>query len=345
MIVVMVIIEFTISVFGDSGPSGGGFISGGIAPVALDEIVKLGRKGVIIWSALLIHKFYMSVFDNMPSIISANPPIWSIKHFMGFFINLLQPFYTLAIILTGFYIIFVSQSPKNRAKAKFWFGKLIIGLILISISPLIVKLMFYISGTLTKQIMNLADIDLALGSFKAGMGKLWSMFKWLTIIHRYGGMDIFLFDTSLLMMIYIILVIRYIMVGILAVLLPVTILLYSWDITRHMGKTIIEQTIIWTFMQIGWAVGLIVVSISIATLPSVAEQIPEQYIYITSIVFIIASPFMILGVMNWLGFGILTFEIVQAAPLSTGAVVFGETAMEREAFVEEEVVIKPPENY
>ncbi len=343
-ILAMVCIAFLLMSFteGKSPSLSLGWLDG-----VLDETAKIGRKFFIIRSATIVHEFYLSVFDNMPTIAAANPPIWSIKHFMGFFINLLQPFYILAIMLTGFYIIFVSQSPRNRAKAKFWFGKLIIGLIFISVSPYVVSLMFEVSGALTRQIMSLADTNLATNSLRAGINSIWDMFWWLTAIHRYGGIEIYLLNVSLMMMLYMILVMRYVMVGILATLMPVTILFYSWDLTRHVGKMMLEQTVIWIFMQIGWAIGLVTVAIAVITLPVLAPEIPVQFIYLASFLFIVAVPFMILGVMNWLGLGIFAFEVVQAAPVSSGAVAFGETAGEpsHHPLVEEEVVIKPPEDY
>jgi len=317
----------------------------GIFQTFTSESAKLARKGVIIYSSRLVHYFYLSVFDNMPSLIKANPPMWGIKHFMGFFINLMQPFYIAAIMLTGFYILFVSQSPLNRAKAKKWFGKLIIGLVLISVSPLLVNLLYYVSGSLTSQIMNLADITIALGSLQAAAQDLFDTFVKITLIHRYGGIELFLLDTVLLMALYLILFVRYVMAGVMAVLLPVTIFFYSWGLTRNVGKMMFEQTIIWIFLQLGWAVGLLIISIAVATLPAISPNLPLEFIYATSLIFMFAVPFMIMGVMNWMGLSIFMFEIVQAAPLSSGSVLVSETTLEREPFEEEEVVIKPPEDY
>ncbi len=317
----------------------------GVIKTFSSEAAKMARKLIIRHSSRLVHYFYLSVLDNMPSLIKANPPMWSIKHFMGFFINLMQPFYIAAIMLTGFYIIFVSQSPLNRARAKKWFGKLIIGLILISVSPLLVELLYFVSGSLTSQIMNLADVTVALGSLRAAAQDLFDIFMKLTLIQRFGGIELFLLDTVLLMALYLILFVRYIMAGLMAVLLPLTIFFYSWDLTRNVGKMMFEQTIIWIFLQLGWAIGLIVVSVTAATLPAVSPNLPLELIYATSLIFMFAVPFMIMGVMNWMGISIFMFEIVQAAPLSSGAVVVSETTFERKPFEEEEVVIKPPENY
>jgi len=318
---------------------------GGFFRMISGEAAKMGRKGASLYSARLIHNFYLSIFDNMPTLIEANPPIWSIKHFIGFFINLIQPLYTAAIMLTGFYIIFVSQSPLNRARAKKWFGKLIIGLVLISVSPLLVELLYFVSSTLASQIMNLADVTVALGSFRAASQDLFSIFRNLIIIHRDGGIELFLLDTVLLMALYLIIFIRYIMAGLMAVLLPVTLLFYSWDLTRSMGKMMFEQTIIWIFLPLGWAVGLVTTSVVLASLPPVSPNVPMEFIYMTSLIFMFAVPFMVLGVMNWMGLSIFMFEVVQAAPLSSGSVIVSETTIDRKPFEEEEVVVKPPEDY
>jgi len=135
------------------------------------------------------------------------------------------------------------------------------------------------------------------------------------------------------------------MAGLMAVLLPVTLLFYSWDLTRSMGKMMFEQTIIWIFLPLGWAVGLVTTSVVLASLPPVSPNVPMEFIYMTSLIFMFAVPFMVLGVMNWMGLSIFMFEVVQAAPLSSGSVIVSETTIDRKPFEEEEVVVKPPEDY
>lgn len=311
----------------------------------VSEVVKGGRKVLIIFSARIVHYFYLSVFDNMPSLILANPPLWSIKHYIGFFVNILQPFYVFAIMLTGAYLIFFSQSPGSRAQAKYLLGKFVVGLALISVSPLLVNVIYYASETLATQIMNLADPALATGALRAGVDQMYGYFNTLTAYHRNGGIELFLLETVLLMMVYIILVMRYVMVGILGVLLPVTIFLYSWHTTRHVGKMLLEQTIVWVFMQVGWAVGIVVIAVSLNLFPAAVPAYMDMVFQLALLLFFVAVPFMILGIMNWLGLTVLAFEVVQAAPLSSGAVVFGETAMERKDKEVEEKAVRPPENY
>jgi len=48
----------------------------------------------------------------------ANPPMKDIKPIQGFFISLISPLFTLAIVLTSAYLLLYSESPRGRAKAK-----------------------------------------------------------------------------------------------------------------------------------------------------------------------------------------------------------------------------------
>jgi len=307
---------------------------GSVASPVVGEIFKTWRRGWILKAAQSVYDVFMTVFDNMwdpatqRGLLVANPPMLAIRGFMEFFINMLLPFYVLAIILTGGYVIFVSQSPEERARAKFWLGKLVIGMALITISPMIMEVALHLSTEFTKLILGLGDANLAIETTRVGIENFWQIFTTLTrrvLGHRaIGGISMALFCFSFLFIIYMFIVFRYVVIGLLAVLFPVSLFLYSFQPTKDIGKSLLDQTFVWIFMQFAWAVGLIVIGISIATIPAVNPDFPIYYASFAALVLFTSSPMMILGIMDWLSLSLSYFGHFQAAPFGTGLSVIDE---------------------
>jgi hypothetical protein len=60
---------------------------------------------------------------------------------------------------------------------------------------------------------------------------------------------------------------RYIMLMIWTVLFPVSLFLSSFELTRGIGRNMIEQTIFWSILQIFYAVTIDVIAVGFAILP------------------------------------------------------------------------------
>lgn len=306
-----------------------------------DEAIKGTWKAGIIGMATNMKTFFYSLYDNLLLIILANPPMSAFTGFMTFFINLVQPFYILAIILLGFQLIFVSSSPKERAEIKTMFGWFIISLVMVSLSPYILALFMGISGMLTTLILNIADPNLGIQAVKGGTDSLFDSFKTLNWIHMSGGIELGVLDFGLLKLLYFMLILRYMMVGFWAILFPVTIFFYSIKPFRAMGKSMFTQTIMWIFVQVAWAIGLIAIAVSFASIQQAYPQFPLMYVYIGSFFLFFASPMIILGIMDWLSLGLYIFGTVAATPMSQGAGYVDSAGISRGLVEEEEVVIKP----
>ncbi len=100
---------------------------------------------------------------NLQNYVLLNPsPLEpSVLNVMNFFIFNLQIAYILAITATAFYIIFASTHPKKRARAKGMLGRLIIGMLLVSISPYLINIFFNFSSGLTATILAQTDSSVA----------------------------------------------------------------------------------------------------------------------------------------------------------------------------------------
>lgn len=311
-----------------------------LKPLA-DEAIKMGWKAGIIAMATNMKNFFDSLYDNLILLILANPPIAAVKGFMGFFINLVQPFYILAIILLGFHLIFVSSSPEERAEIKMLFGWFLASLILVSLSPFILLLLMEISRMLATLILGIADPSLGVRAVKGGTDVLFETFWKLNLVHMTGGTELGVLDFGLLKLLYFMMILRYMMVGFWGILFPVTVFLYSIKPFRDMGKSMFAQTIMWIFMQVAWAIGLIAIAVSFASIQEIYPQFPLMYIYLASFFLFFASPMIILGIMDWLSLGLYIFGTVAATPMSQGAGYVDSAGISRGLVEEEEVVIKP----
>ncbi len=311
-----------------------------LKPLA-DEAFKLAWKVGIITMAADVRDFFYSLYDNMLLLILANPPMNAVRGFMGFFINMLQPFYILAIILLGFQLIFISSSPEERAEIKTLFGWFLASLMLISLSPYLLLLLMDISMMLTTLILGIADPNLGIHAIKGGTDVLFNTFEVLNWIHMTGGVEILVLNFGLLLLLYFMLILRYLMVGFWGILFPVTIFLYSIEPFRDMGRDMFTQTIMWIFMQVAWAIGLIAIAVSFAGIQEIYPQFPLMYIYLASFFLFFASPMIMLGIMDWLSLGLYLFGTVAPEPMSEGAGYVEDSAISRDLVEEEEVVIKP----
>jgi len=307
---------------------------GAIASPLVAEFYKGWRRGMILGAAQGIYDVFMTVFDNMwdpatqRGLLVANPPMSAVRGFMDFFINMLMPFYVLAIVITGGYLIFVSQSPGARARAKFWLGKLVLGIALITISPMMMEVALHLSSEFTKLILSLGDANVAIDTIRVGIDGFWEIFRLLTrrlFGHRsVGGITIAMFCFSFLFTMYLFIIFRYVMIGLLAVLFPVSLFLYSFHPTRDIGKSLLDQTFVWIFMQFAWAVGLTVIGISVTTIPAVSPNFPIFYAGFAALILFTSSPMMVLGVMDWLSLSLSSFGHFQQAPFGTGISVIDE---------------------
>jgi len=257
--------------------------------------------------------------NNLTSHILQNPPVYSdgFRSMIGFFISLIQPFYIIAIILTAFYIMFVSDSYSRRSKAKAMLGKLVVGLIITSFSLPVLWTFFSLSEAVTSSILNQGMTEraideynhamwkshnvliysLALGNAEklskflgglpydikwfaqlpdgspVGFKKEWvttwkNAFKTIKIKGDFGRSTPFLmFFTVLFVGLYTLISIRYVMVTLWALLFPLMVFFLSFDMTRRIGRTMMEQAVLFTVLQIFYAITFTAVGAALTVLP------------------------------------------------------------------------------
>jgi len=304
---------------------------------------------------------------NLNTYILMNPsPIEpSVLNVMNFFIFNLQVVFILAIAATALYIVFSSPAPKKRAKAKSMLGRLVMGMLLVSISPYIMKLFFDLSSGMTGTILNQADSSVAateytdiiwklyfpqvliivlpmaghsleynahhvikhelpnmqpeyFGNLQTGTAneqrdlvveellgqgapeaiiaddadqimndqrafissntkKMIQSKVWGTIEYGMRYMKIaphpeqtfayLMAEIAMIFALYGFLALRYIMLMIWVILFPLSLFLSSFELTRGLGRNMIEQTVFWTILQIFYAVSIDVIAVGFSILP------------------------------------------------------------------------------
>jgi len=123
--------------------------------------VKLIAKLWIVGNAWDFFGFLTGITYHLGDYVMANPPMKDIKPIQGFFISLISPLFTLAIVLTSAYLLLYSESPRGRAKAKGVLARLIYALVIVSLSPLVIELLMTLSSTITGLILDSTDVEFA----------------------------------------------------------------------------------------------------------------------------------------------------------------------------------------
>ena len=231
--------------------------------------------GVLGW--LWIHG--MALAGVLVESILMNPNISDpgIGNILAIWVHLLQPVYVLAITMIGVYLLLMSGSPGGRTKAKGMLSKLIIGMIIIGMSKFWLKLMLDSSQYLAETILNLTSPATVSNAFKDMMFYLFNLFQALGINEPDAALLLIIAIYMFAWSIFAILGLRYLVVTLLVILFPLTVFFYSFGATKPVGRPLMEQTIIWIFLQVLEAAVIAIIAIAILTLPpSLSEAGPKM---------------------------------------------------------------------
>lgn len=228
----------------------------------------LFRLAFLTWAWKWTRSDGESFAENFYTVILANPSFNTessnynpvLASTTGYIIRLVLPLYVLAIISAAFYAMFISGSPKGKAKAKGWFRKLILSMVLFSLSPTIMEIFMGVSYGLTKALMDSCDLDLVEQVFKKG---IWGSF-WILV--KLGMTDLELaipYWTSLYVMAwlpYMVISLRYILLSMLFMVVPLGIAFYSLPVVKGIGRHILDFSLVWLFMQVFFGVGIMAIA-------------------------------------------------------------------------------------
>ncbi len=214
-----------------------------------------------------------SFVRNFDRVILYNPPVEGILPSLNILLKILFPVYSLLIVSIGFYLLLCSSSPEGRVRAKSLLGKLIITLVVISLSPKLIWLILSISRDLTDSIFTLTSLELIGNILDGGIWGMLILATWSMIPDVELGIIPYILVYVFAWLPYMIISLRSIILTALMILFPLGILLYSIPGLKSIGKTILEQFLVWTFIQAFMALALVSVAkaFSVTTLVSNPE--------------------------------------------------------------------------
>ncbi|MCK4492039.1 MAG: hypothetical protein KAU03_05410, partial [Candidatus Altiarchaeales archaeon] len=108
-----------------------------------------------------VHQLIISslsgIYTLIPEMIASNPVVGHslIWNPLTYFIKILEPLYVLTIILVGFYLILMSGSPSGRVRAKSLLPRLIVSMVLVTLSPYILRISLRASESLTRGVLGM----------------------------------------------------------------------------------------------------------------------------------------------------------------------------------------------
>jgi hypothetical protein len=209
-----------------------------------------------------INNYQEAILGN-PSLLDSSAKGYNpgIANAVSYSISIMLPFYVMAIVLTGAYIMFISGSIEARVKAKSLLKRLIVSMIFFAMSPLIIETMLVTSQNISSAIIGQADP----GSVRMVLeGGIWGSY---VIFCKLGITDLevaIAYWTSLYVMAwlpYMVIGMRHIMMTLFIMIFPIGIALYSFVFFRGIGRKILEQTIVWIYLQAFLSVAILVISL------------------------------------------------------------------------------------
>ncbi|MEM4347049.1 MAG: hypothetical protein QW802_00475, partial [Candidatus Altiarchaeota archaeon] len=253
------------------------------------------------WRGIFIGVFYnvllpsiLIFYDNLQLMILQNPQLDNplINGALVFFINLLEPFYVITIILCGFYLILMSSSPRGRANAKSLLLRLLISMFLVTLSIPILKFIFSASENLTSDILNFNPQGANI--FRDAIIRFSNEFATKTAISFSGGHIFLMIEILLFFGIFSILSLRYLLLTIFSILMPLGIFFYFFNTTKTVGRKIFEQVFIWSFSQVILALVFTIGNIS----ASILSHDLLLFIGFTASLLFISSPIALFIIMK-----------------------------------------------
>ena len=260
--------------------------------------------GIIIKILLNINP--VNAFIGMlKTLILWKPDLSTINPLLQGYINLLYPIFVLSIVVTGFYLILMSGSPAGRTRAKSIFWKLIIGMILISISVDLFKLMVEIAYGMSLKI--LATIQMP--PFPLDISNV--IFFVISIFLAIFVMPLILISIGL----------RLLLVLIMAALFPLTLFLCLFDIpiigliSREIGNKLFRYTLAVIFAQPVQAIMLAITVIAVKNVglaSGFSGSIASICMAIAGMIAIAIAPLMVMGALKWIGGAFMVLGMIAA---------------------------------
>ena len=212
-------------------------------------------------------------------LLNPNPMSPGVLGITKYFIALLGPVFILATVACGIYMIFFSGSPSIRSKIKEILPGIIAAMLLVMLSPHILNVLFFLSeqlflGIIAQGPRNAMGILLPNKEEINPVNYFMSKFDRITWYSGEGSAPFLFISLLIVLGLLMVVIARYLLISLFVMVFPLTLFLYLFLPTRRMGKRLMEQTLIWIFLQVIEAITLVsVVTIVAIFAPFLVQEV------------------------------------------------------------------------
>lgn len=262
---------------------------------------------------------------------SASPPIpdtgW--RSITIVILKVLVVPYQILILLTGIYITYVSIIPRKRAFAKNYLLRLIVGLVLTTLSPVIYQVILEMEHFLLFELIRSGTTTGAgscatVAGCPAGpdcvincMDKIGKLLTFLMTALFVWPLTCTIGILALIIIVFTFAVVwsRFVIVAAFGVIFPATVFLYMWNYTAGIGRKLMKYTFMWIFMPIVQALFLVVMVESAANL----KTMQAGFLTLGGFLGVLLSPLIMTGMLKVAGGVTALAGSKFQSPLLTGA--------------------------
>lgn len=235
----------------------------------------------------------LSILGWLKDFIMKNPDTNDVKPLVDDFIEILMPIYVMIIVILGIYMIFASIAPAERAKAKSMFWKILLSMVLVTMSFEIFQMLLSLSEALSLRMMaNVVTTDLP-------------QFGGLRLMNTFSVLGLVIFLGIILILAAISVALRYILVLVACALFPFTLFLYFFEFTKGTGTKFLRFSIGAIFTQV---IQALILSVTVSSMNSVNLEgatfnttVAHAFMVCGGGILIHLAPLLMVGLMQWLG--------------------------------------------
>ncbi len=265
---------------------------------------------------------------------------------LNLFIGILQPFYAIAILTTGVYLLFLSGSPKGRAKAKGTLIKMVLGLGIITLALPLIELLLESSHYFTSIIMAIPNMPAISSPISTDMFMTVKEFfaRYFLRMAFFDTASALPFLAAMVLLpagVLLVLAVRYYMVLLLAMFFPFTVFLYSFIATKKIGASLLRQMFLWIYVQVIDGMILLATWTAYSSVQYIPEVLPQTmndvrtFIALAGFLLLIAAPLIGLWIVNWISaLGLMSYVLIR--PISMTEAYLEKTEIREEDMEETE---------
>lgn len=254
--------------------------------------------------------------------IASNPDIYLFRNLVGDIVKIMSLLYIVGIILSGLYIVLVSSSPVERARAKSIIMRLIAGLVMLTVSLQAYDVLLKTSSALAIKILSGAKLSGA-SYFMVGNATVAGV-----AVSSFMSVFIIIFVIPVLLVALATLGLRYIAAALFGILFPITITLYFIEVTRGIGANMMRYTLMVLLTQPATAIVFYITIMSLNSMGTIAASDPvpamvTMLIGISGFLLVALMPLIMLDIMKWFGGAVAATGMMVAydRPTAGGAMV------------------------